>query len=169
MTEEKIKKRHRVRKKDVSAIEKEFIEAIGISPVRQDSRVDIAQTERYTVVMDNDTIIGVYFNDRLFPTVRGLLSLPPVSKYVTVDMGAVKFVVNGADIMSPGIVDADPKIGVDDIVWIRDEKNGRPIAVGTALMRGDEMVDSDRGKAVKNLHYVGDEIWTIGQPQVSSI
>jgi predicted RNA-binding protein (TIGR00451 family) len=77
-------------------------------------------------------------------------------------MGAIKFIVNGADVMSPGIVDADASIREGDIVWVRDVKNKKPIAVGIALKPGAEMPKT-QGKAVKTLHYVGDEIWNIGQ------
>lgn len=161
MTEGKFRQRHRLRRKDIKAIEVEMTDSMGFSPISEDSDIDVAQTSKWTVILDHDQIIGVYFDDRLFPTVRALLRNPPDSNHVTVDMGAVQFVVNGADIMSPGIVDADARIQPGDIVWIRDEKNCRPIAVGTAIISGEEMRSGERGKAVKNMHYVGDEIWNI--------
>jgi PUA domain protein len=74
-------------------------------------------------------------------------------------MGAVKFVYNGADIMAPGIVEADSGIKVGDLVWIRDQKNLQPLAVGEAIVSGIEMVQSDKGKAVISIHHVGDDIW----------
>ena len=162
MTEGKFRQRHRLRRKDIKAIEAEMNGAMGSSFINQDSDIDVAQTSKWTVILDRDQIIGVYFKDRLFPTVRALLRKTPDSNYVTVDMGAVQFVVNGADIMSPGIVDADTRIQPGDIVWIRDEKNGRPIAVGTAIISGEEMRSGEKGKAIKNMHYVGDDIWNIG-------
>jgi PUA domain protein len=77
-------------------------------------------------------------------------------------MGAVKYVANGADIMAPGIIDAYAGIIEGSAVWIRDEKNLRPMAVGQALMGGPEMVVSKEGKAVKTIQYVGDKIWALG-------
>lgn len=162
MTEGKFRQRHRLRRKEIKAIQAEMNDSFGFSPIGGASEVEVAQTSKWTVILEHDQIIGVYFNDRLFPTVRALLRKVPDTNHVTVDMGAVKFVVNGADIMSPGIVDADPRIRPGDIVWIRDEKNGKPIAVGTAILSGEEMRSSESGKAVKNMHYVGDEIWDIG-------
>ena len=76
-------------------------------------------------------------------------------------MGAVKFVTNGADIMAPGIVDADDTIAVDDSVWICDETHKKPLAVGIALKSGIEMVQQEKGKAVKMIHHVGDELWNL--------
>ena len=43
--------------------------------------------------------------------------------------------------------------------YIRDEKNGQPLAVGKALISSGEMIASNTGKAVKSLHHVGDDIW----------
>ena len=94
---------------------------------------------------------------------RGLLAYPAKKRWVTVDMGAVKFVYNGADVMAPGIVDADPSITPSDLVWVRDEKNLRPLAIGEALTSGPEMVASEKGKAVNSIHHVGDALWKLDE------
>ena len=62
--------------------------------------------------------------------------------------------------MAPGIIEADKEIKEGDIVWVRDERN-LPLAVGKALMDGIEMVKANRGKAVENLHYIGDKLWKL--------
>jgi len=74
-----------------------------------------------------------------------------------VDAGAVRFVVNGADIMNPGIVNADPEIAPGDLVVVVEERYRKPLAVGRALIPGTEM--KGEGKAVKSMHHVGDLIW----------
>jgi len=73
--------------------------------------------------------------------------------------GAVPFVVKGADIMGPGIVDADKEINPGDFVWVRDVKNLRALAIGEALISGMEMLQKKPGKAIKSIHYVGDKLW----------
>ena len=78
---------------------------------------------------------------------------------VTVDMGAVKFLANGADVMAPGIVAADENIEAGDIVFVVDVMHKKPLSVGEALMDGKAMVEEKKGKAIKTLHFVGDEIW----------
>ena len=78
-----------------------------------------------------------------------------------VDMGAVKFVTNGADVMSPGIVDADENIIEGDQVWICDEEHYKPLAVGIAIMNGKQMISERQGKSVKIIHYVGDVLWNL--------
>jgi len=95
-------------------------------------------------------------SDGIFPTLKSLDRIP--LKRVVVDMGAVPHVANGADIMAPGVVSADGGITRGEAVAIVDERHGKSIAVGQALVPGAEM-RSLRGKVVKNLHHVGDEMW----------
>lgn len=80
-------------------------------------------------------------------------------KKITVDMGAVKFVASGADIMRPGIVDADEKIEKDEPVAIVDENNRKVIAIGIALFSGKELLEQKTGKVVRNIHFPGDKFW----------
>jgi PUA domain protein len=77
---------------------------------------------------------------------------------VTVDMGAVKFVCNGAKVMRPGIIDFGTfKKG--DIVGVKDQAHGRIIAVGIALEDSEPAKAMSKGYVVENLHYVGDKLW----------
>ena len=94
--------------------------------------------------------------DKVFPTLKSLDRIP--LKRVVVDMGAVPHVANGADVMAPGVVSADGGITLGEGVAIVDERHGKPIAVGQALVPGAEM-QGLKGKVIKNLHYVGDEMW----------
>jgi PUA domain protein len=163
MGEIRFRNRHRLSKKEVRSLEQELIASTGFSPFFEGLQIDVAETDKWTVILDSDGIVGIYINDRPFPTIRGLLRAKPSTRHITVDMGAVRHIANGADVMAPGIVDADASIKQGDIVWVRDEKHRKPISVGIALMSGPDMIANRQGKAVKNVHYVGDEIWNIGQ------
>ena len=98
---------------------------------------------------------------KFYPTVILLLNHPIEGSFVTVDMGAVRHVLNGANVFAAGIVDADEEIKVGDAVYVRDEKYGKPLAVGIAQMNGKEMIEGKSGVAVKTLHYYGDKIQKI--------
>lgn len=76
-------------------------------------------------------------------------------------MGAIRFVTNGADIMSPGIVETDENIKQNDVVIIVEETHKKPLAIGIAEITGEEMVNNDSGKAIQNIHYIGDDIWNL--------
>ena len=86
----------------------------------------------------------------------------PEKGWVQVDMGAVPFVCNGANIMAAGINAVSPEIVKGQYIWIRDENHQKPLAVGKALLDADEILHSNQGKAVEALHYIGDKIWEYG-------
>lgn len=112
------------------------------------------------ILVDNQPLL-MYVDGTPFPTLKGALKANIKSKYVVVDMGAVKFMAKGADVMSPGITDADPQIQEGDLVVVVDETHRKPLAMGRSLISGMEMVENTEGKAVKTLHFIGDEIWNL--------
>ncbi len=128
--------------------------------------LEIAEMDECDFILVNGDPIFFMLGEKLYPTLRGAMRFKPKRKRVTVDMGAVKFVSNGADIMCPGIINADTEIQKGDIVIVSDEVHGKPIAIGIALISGEEMMGS-KGKAIKSVHYVGDKIWKFGGSETS--
>ena len=126
----------------------------------QDRKMETAMADDFPIVIVDGDVLLFQINDMYFPTVRGVLELGLRKNVVMVDAGAVRFVVNGADIMCPGITSADPDIQPEDPVIIVEETHDKPLAIGISLLPGTEMVASS-GKAVKSLHYVGDKLWNL--------
>jgi PUA domain protein len=155
----RLRKRHRLRKKEIKELSEHLEKIFSISCFSIDDTIDRASMEKYDVIIVNGEILGLVFQNQPFLTVKGLLKFRPEKRYVTVDMGAVKYVYNGADVMTPGVVNADELIEKGDIVWVRDERNLQPLAVGEALMSGKEMISSNKGKGVRSVHHVGDPLW----------
>jgi len=159
MSELRVRKRRRLREKEIKAMSEEVSSKAGIEVFSLQDTVDLAESAEYDVIFVNNEIDAFVQNGRPFLTIRGLLKYPATRSFATVDMGAIKFVINGADVMGPGIVEADEGIKPGDYVWVRDEKNKRPLAVGTALVTGAEMRAKKPGKAIKSIIYVGDKLW----------
>ena len=101
-------------------------------------------------------------DDLVHLSIRGLLINPVERGWVQVDMGAVPYVCNGANTMSAGINDVSPEVVKGQYVWIREENHHKPLAVGITLMDAEEMLTSQKGKAIKSLHYIGDKVWNYG-------
>ncbi len=110
------------------------------------------------IILVNNKPSFFYYEKRLTPTLK-LLQEKELLKKIVVDMGAVKFLVGGADLMRPGIKEIDPAIKKKDFVVIVDMNNKKPLIVGVALFDAEEMQNMNSGKVVKNIHYVGDAIW----------
>jgi len=79
---------------------------------------------------------------------------------VSVDMGAIRFVCNGAKIMRPGIVSME-EFNQDDIVVVKDDRHGKYIAVGVALVASKEAQAMSKGHIIDNMHYVSDKFWDV--------
>ena len=61
--------------------------------------------------------------------------------------------------MVAGIHNADESIEEGDLVWVRDQQHQRPLAIGWAKKDGNSLVKELKGKGLKNIHWVGDELW----------
>jgi PUA-domain protein len=155
----KIRKRYHLQKKKF----KKVVEQLGdySTLIQPKSKVEILETDLYDIILVDGKPLIMMIDNTPFPTLKGALELEITIKYVVVDMGAVKFVAKGADIMSPGITDADPDIQEGNFVIIIDETHKKPLAIGKALISGKEMVERNEGKAVKAIHYIGDKLWNL--------
>ncbi|QLC50390.1 RNA-binding protein [Methanolobus zinderi] len=157
----KVKSRVQIRKSEKNKLLKELRSTFGDAvDTFADKRFETATADDIPIVMIEGEVVLFKIGDNYFPTVKGVLQLGLRSNLVTVDAGAVRFVVNGADVMCPGIVSADDDIEPDDPVIIIEETHKKPLAIGTALMPGDQM-NASSGKAVKSVHYVGDKLWNL--------
>ncbi|MHA1684145.1 MAG: PUA domain-containing protein [Promethearchaeota archaeon] len=82
-------------------------------------------------------------------------------KKITIDQPAVPYIVDGADVMRPGIVDIEDGIAQGEIVSIIDEKNKITLAIGIAKLNTEDMKAATKGKIVKNIHHAGDKYWNL--------
>ena len=153
-----IRKRKRMRSKEVKALAKELEETMGVPVFSEEDGVDMAESSDFDLIFVKSDILGLVYEGKPFLTIRGILKYRPDRRAVTVDMGAVPYVTNGADVMGPGITAADPEIAEGDLVWIRDARNGAPLAIGVSMRSGEELSSKAGGKAIKTIHYVGE--WT---------
>lgn len=123
--------------------------------------MDCAESNEQLVYIIDGVVVAMELEREHFLTLKGILRFHPRKRHVVVDEGAVRFLYNGADVMCPGIVDADPDIRKWDMVWVKEISHGQPLVVGMALTTGEEMVESTKGKAVKTMHYLNDPLWNI--------
>ncbi|AIF69591.1 RNA-binding protein [Palaeococcus pacificus DY20341] len=167
-----LKSRRFLSKKDVKNIIREMGEIFGEDVaqrlIKKKDNVEIAEIDKKTqIVLVNGKARFIKREGLIFPLVAALYELSNEEdlrtwkRRVVVDAGAVPFVLGGADVMAPGITDADEEIKEGDFVFVVEEDFGRPLAIGIALMDGKEMVEKKKGKAVKNIHHAKDKIWEL--------
>lgn len=125
-------------------------------------QVELVETENYKIILINKEPSFFYYNinnkEILIPTLK-LLQNKLILKKITVDMGAIKFVINGADIMRPGITNIEDNIQKNEPIVIVDQTHQKPLAIGISQLPSEELKTTTTGKVIKNIHHVGDELW----------
>ncbi|MDY6965275.1 MAG: RNA-binding protein [Halobacteriota archaeon] len=156
----KVKSRHYLRKSAAKKMIREVKTAFGEEISRfEGAKIEIVETDcEYDIILIDGEPILFIFDGVIFPTVKGASEIIAKNRKVVIDMGAVKYIAKGANVMCPGITYADEEIRKGDLVVITDETHDKAIAIGRALISGDRMVAKE-GKAVKCIHYAGDKLW----------
>jgi len=117
-------------------------------------------TEDAQIIVGNGVKILKTNNDYIpFLSEINLLEKFP---YVRVDMGAVKFMCKGANVMRPGIKNYN-EFEKEKIVCIIEESQHKFLAVGKSLVSSSEIEKMEKGEIIKNLHYISDKFWEIGK------
>lgn len=142
----------------IQRISSELDVQLGLS--RSSQAVCTEPSEGIIFVNLDDKFIFIQQSDLFFPFLgsQETISLFPSA---IVDEGAVKYLLNGADVMRPGIKSYDEWGDVGRIVIVREEKKNRGIVAGKSLVRSDEMASMTKGACIKNIHYIGDKYWNL--------
>ena len=109
------------------------------------------------IIITGNGITAVKIGNDILPF---LDDIPILEKfpYVTVDMGAIKFVCKGANVMRPGITKfSDFESG--EIVCVIEESQKKFLAVGKAKISSIELDEINKGEVIKNMHYISDNFW----------
>ncbi len=116
--------------------------------------------ENKAIYLSQGEPIAAQVDNHIFPHLKKIIQgLTLTIPRVVVDRGAIKFIVNGADVMRPGIVEilGNPKEG--QIVLVVEETKNSPLAIGITLFGKDEIVKKNKGKVIKTLHHLRDDFW----------
>ena len=119
--------------------------------------IQVVEIEENNSLLIGEDFLAIRVEQHVLPLLtkeEALKSFPSVS----VDMGAIKFVCNGAKVMRPGIVQMD-EFKKDDIVVVKDSAHGKYLAVGLALISSQEAQTMSKGPVVDNKHYISDKFW----------
>jgi PUA domain protein len=131
-------------------------------------KLDLSRSTQASCEEPEEGVVFVHFDDIVFVKAgamfvpflgsAGSLALFPSA---TVDEGAIRFLLNGADIMRPGIKSLDEWGVPGRTVVVKEEKKGRAIAVGVAAVASKEASGMSKGTCLKNVHHVGDRFWNL--------
>ena len=139
-------------KKDI----KEFIETHTFAQDLMTKKSNVYSQESLLYI--EGTLSCIQLDGVWVPSLHLLQKNPSLLPTVTVDKGAIKFVINGADIMRPGVVSAQ-EFDQGDFVTIIDETVGKPIAVCKSLYSSSDLLEKSSGKVLEMKHHFNDDYW----------
>jgi PUA domain protein len=121
------------------------------------NKTETAEFEEKTVYILNDVVELVEDSNGIYPALTSKIieRIPSV----IVDMRAIPYICNGADIMAPGITELKSSFKENELVIIRDINHEKALAVGRALKSSEGIEVTKKGKVIINLHFVGDKLW----------
>lgn len=126
-------------------------------------------TSEESVMRDNEPVFFQSRNGPLLPTLRLVHQYPDIQfNKVTVDRGAIPFILGGANIMCPGLTnvggempeDGDkPGLEKGDGVVIYAEGKEHALAVGVMTMSSATIRSKNKGNGVEVVHFLGDGLF----------
>jgi PUA-domain protein len=122
------------------------------------TNVEVVEADVGNIYLVNGKPLFFKVRDRVLPTLL-FQDFALRAPKIVVDMGAVPYVCNGADIMAPGIVRVEGEFKEGDLVLVVDEKHRKPLAVGESICDAESTRNTKQGAVIKNVHFVSDKIW----------
>ncbi len=153
----------RLRKKEAAELRGQLIKLYPKAEgfVSRSEDVLVVSEEGLELLVFNGAPSFIKLSGSLIPTLLLIkLHINDLVPKVVVDEGAVKHLLNGADVMIPGIKEFD-EFSINDVVSVWEPKKETPIVVGKALIPSNAIRELRKGKAIKNLHHAGDRIWNL--------
>ena len=158
----KVSKRHFLKEKEAEQLLKELSQKLRVDTEQllgTKTRIEQTETQAAKIFIINGKPLLARLDGTLLPTLKfeEILSLLPK---LIVDMGAVSHICNGANVMAPGVVKIKGNFHEGDFLVIADERHEKPLAIGIALTNSQTAKTLKHGKMAKNIHFVGDKLWT---------
>ncbi|MCC7552358.1 RNA-binding protein [Candidatus Micrarchaeota archaeon] len=159
-------KKQFLRGSEIKKIAQNMQDKYSVELLGKKDKVEVVETEDSCVLLKNDSsllfkhkIIDGETKEEWFPTLKTVFSAEIKLNKITVDTGAIKFVLNGADIMRPGITNIESNIEKGELILIIEEVQKKPLALGIALYNSEDMKNQTQGKVIQSIHYLNDKIW----------
>ena len=154
MAELTIKKRHAIKKSQLTSLMKKLGESIGEDAALYNApMIEIAETaSKFNIYIIDKKPLVMEQEEWAFPTLRGAVLRPFSGRRIAVDMGAVPYMINGADVMRPGIVSVTDDVRAGLPALVVDESHDKPLAVVIPLYDAAGIIALEKGRTAKNLN-----------------
>lgn len=152
-----------MRKKEARQVKQELINKYpkALDLIQKCDEVVVVEEGELKVLVINEIPAFKQHENTYIPTLLLIkLKYRDLIPKAVVDEGAVKHIINGADVMAPGIVEIDD-VEENELISIWEPRKETPIAIGKTLTNSKTIKELRKGKAIKNIHHVGDKLWNL--------
>jgi len=115
------------------------------------------------VVVNGEILFFNIRDGQYLPTLRVLQKYPDLLPKVQVDRGAIKYVLQGAQIMCPGLTskggNIESPVETEVAVAIMAEGKVHALGIGITKLSTLDMKRLNKGIGVENVHHLGDGLW----------
>lgn len=130
---------------------------------KEDTFESIKTVDKVSYVFRNGVPVFQMDGNRYMPTVKCIHLVPSMLTKVVVDKGAIKHLINGADVMAPGLrhpTSVYPPVSVGELVAIYGCDKHTALGVGEIVMDNSQVEEKKTGVAIKLLSHLGDKIYS---------
>jgi malignant T-cell-amplified sequence len=118
--------------------------------------------------LDDVPLFFQHMDDPILPHLKVVHKYPDSFKRISIDRGAIRFVMSGATLMVPGLTsaggrlpDAEEEVKAGEVVTVGAEGKEEVCMVGVLEVGTEEMKRKKKGPAIERGHYLGDGLWNI--------
>ncbi|EGR33661.1 hypothetical protein IMG5_047070 [Ichthyophthirius multifiliis] len=129
----------------------------------QEHKYELFWVEKFPAFFKNDK------EDELFPTVRLIHMYPDFLPRMQTDSGAIKFILNGSNVMSKGLQTQgafiDESVQNRSIVAVYAQGKEHAMGVGKCTMNAQGIREAEIGEGIIMYHIIGDQLWLLQEPK----
>jgi len=159
----KVKQRYFLRNKDIklllNKIKPMYPKLYEQIVMVNDIKIEYLSIDSISVYVLGNKPILIEMGDKLYPTINILNKVGECLPKIVVDQGAIPHIINGADVMAPGISQIIGDFKENSIVQIVEKSHNMVIAIGVSIFSSDTIRNMRRGKVIRNIHHVNDKLW----------
>ncbi|KRX09126.1 PUA-like domain [Pseudocohnilembus persalinus] len=102
-------------------------------------------------------------DEYILPTLKLVHRYPDLLPKMQIDKGGIKFILQGSNVMCPGLTSAggkiDEKAEVGHPVAIYAEGKQHAMGIGILIMSPEDIKNVNQGHCIQTYHVIGDGLW----------
>ena len=132
----------------------------SIAPFEKKEKLQLVEDAKVTYLRKGHDALFFFVDGIPIPTLK-CLYLKNFLKTVTVDMGSVRFICSGANVMRPGITHIPDGIREGEVIAVQDEQNKKILVIG--ISRGYSSVTRFSYEILElfKSDSIGDVVWNL--------